>query len=267
MAQTNKQGKEMSSRLATMKFMQRSTGSPSSPRTPDQPSGKRQRMSNGSYNSTPASTDAQRVEEAIATEERKRAEIAEREAAGRGETKWYLSFKEPPVSQQSESPLRIVSAGYSALDAAGRERSSEDEGEEDSVRRQMQGRRSFGKFNRKLEKQQKSYDAESSSSSESEDEDEEESDEDDPTGSAAMIAQSRREAGDKARAERKAKRKAEQEEAEVMAGERRKKQIKLNSNPQSISSGGGKLRAGGGNTDQACFKCGQKGHLKRDCPQ
>lgn len=133
--------------------MQRSGPSPSSsPSTPNEPSSKRQRTSNGSYNSTPSSTpraDAQRLEEALASEDRKRKEAVEREGAGRGETKWYLSFQERPVAQQ-ETPLRIVSAGYSALDAAGRERSSEDE-EQDNARPQMQGRRSFGKFNTKIE--------------------------------------------------------------------------------------------------------------------
>ncbi len=107
-------------------------------------------MSNGSHLSTPASTpnsEAQRLEDALASEERKRVEAIEREGAGRGETKWYLSFQKPPVAQ-SESPLRIVSAGYSALDVVGKARSSEDDDEE-AVRPQIQGRRSFGNYKSK----------------------------------------------------------------------------------------------------------------------
>src|ERR1700761_3958345 len=132
MAQPNKPGKTMSSRLLTMKFMQRAAASPSSsPSTPPEPQSKRQRLSNGSYNTTPSSaprTDAQAVEEALAEEERKRTAALEREAADRGESKWYLSFKEAP-KQETLSPLRIVSAGYSTLDAAAWRGSSSDDDE------------------------------------------------------------------------------------------------------------------------------------------
>lgn len=145
----------MSSRLLTMKFMQRGAASPnSSPTTPSEPPSKKQRLSNGSYASTPSSTprsDAQAIEEALAAEEQRRTEALEREAADRGETKWYLSFKEPQTPAQ-ESPLRIVPAGYSTLDAAAhsKERPSDDDVEID-VPLQAKGRRSFGKFNRSLE--------------------------------------------------------------------------------------------------------------------
>ena len=154
MAQPNQQGKTMSSRLLTMKFMQRSAASPaSSPNTPPEPPSKRQRMSNGSHVSTPSSTprsDAQTVEEALAAEEQRRTEALEREAADRGETKWYLSFKEPENTVQ-ESPLRIVSAGFSMLDAARPAVDGFSEEEVDVNVSTAKGRRSFGKFNRSLE--------------------------------------------------------------------------------------------------------------------
>ena len=155
MARQNQAGKTMSSRLLTMKFMQRGTTSPkSTPSTPPEPPSKRQRMSNGSYASTPASTpksDAQAIEEALAAEEQKRTEALEREAADRGETKWYLSFKEPEASV-AQTPLRIMSAGFSTLDStsAARDRSS-DEDVDTTKPPSSFGRRSFGKFNRSLE--------------------------------------------------------------------------------------------------------------------
>jgi hypothetical protein len=135
--------------------MQRAAASPgSSPSTPPEPSGKRQRLSNGSYQSTPASTprsDSQLVEDALASEERKRVEALEKEAANRGETKWYLSIKEP-APQAAKSPLRVVSAGYSTLDADSKQQRSADEEEDDTdSRSQIHGRRSFGNFNRKIE--------------------------------------------------------------------------------------------------------------------
>lgn len=142
----------MSSRLLSMKFMSR--GPNSSPSTPPEPSSKRQRMSNGSYASTPSSTprsDAQRIEEAKAAEEQKRTEAVEREGVQRGETKWYLSFKEPPRTTP-QTPLRIVSAGFSTLDAsdAAKNKSSDEDENVDEVPQET-GRRSFGKFNRAIE--------------------------------------------------------------------------------------------------------------------
>ena len=82
-----------------------------------------------------------------------------------------------------------------------------------------------------------------------------------------MITQSRRELGDKAREERKAKRKAENAECARLAEERRRKHVKLNQ-LTSISGGGGMgtpSRASSAK-DMICFRCGEKGHLQKDCP-
>ena len=152
MAQKNVQPKEMSNRLMAMKFMQRAAASPSSgPSTPAEPPSKKQRMSDGSGISTPPSTsrsDAAAAKEAVAAEERQREEAFDREAADRGESKWYLSFKQPQ-KPASASPFRVVSAGYSTLDGSNtKDKNSEDEAE--SAEPQV-GRRSFGKFNKGLE--------------------------------------------------------------------------------------------------------------------
>ncbi|KAK5133897.1 hypothetical protein LTR08_007126 [Meristemomyces frigidus] len=265
MAQPNRQPKAMSSRLLTMKFMQRAAASPSSPSTPAEPLSKKQRLSSGSYNSASPSTpksDAQAVEEALAAEEEKRTRALEREAAGRGESKWYLSIKEQPL--EAHSPLQFVSAGYSMLDAASsvKERSPEEDGTE-AARPTVAGRRSFGKFNRVVEKQQ-NPDLSSDSASEGSEFDEDEDEDDDPTGAGAMIAQSRREAGEKARTERRAKRKAEKADALSLADDRRQKHVNLN-RLTSISgnTGGGAPSA----RDMTCHKCGKKGHIQRDCPK
>lgn len=247
----------MSSRLAGMKFMQRASAStPSTPNTPAEPPSKKQRLSNGSSIRSPATP--------VDVEERRRAEALEKEAARRGETKWYLSVREPQV-QATESPLRIVSAGFSALD--GGHEARDDEDDEETARPQVAGRKSFGNFNRA--KQQKTDE----DSEEDSDEDDEEGEiEDDPTGVNALIAQGRKEATDRARAERKAKKAAESAESQRLAEERRKKEVNLNK-VHSISSGGGRSSGGGGQKksshldDITCHRCGEKGHMIRNCPQ
>lgn len=104
--------------------------------------------------------------------------------------------------------------------------------------------------------------AEGSSSDDAEDEGE------DATGASALIKQARKEATEKARTERRAKRKADEAETRRLAEERRKKHVKLN-NLSSISGGGGtpSRSRGAGRDDMVCFKCGDKGHAKRDCPR
>lgn len=110
-------------------------------------------------------------------------------------------------------------------------------------------------------KQDSGSSGESSSESESESDEDEE---DDPTGTKALLKQSQKEAGDRARAERKAQRKAESKEAGRLAEARRKKEVNLNK-VTSISGSGGK--ASSSTESMACHNCGKKGHMKAQCPQ
>ncbi|KAK5111322.1 hypothetical protein LTR62_005162 [Meristemomyces frigidus] len=269
MAQPTKEPKAMSSRLATMKFMQRSgTASPSStPSTPAEPPSKRQRLSTGSFNSTPSATP--RVHTPSTGDSPSNAATG-LGAADRDETKWYLSFKQPNTPA-TESPLRVIRAGYSSLDSAGTRPDllSENEGNE-TARPKFSGRKSFGKFNKTIERQQ-NPDLSSSDSgdgdSASEGDSDSENDSDDPSGAKALITAARKEAGDKARAERKVKKSAEKAEALRLADERRKKYVKLNK-LTGISSGGG--GGGGGGPDMrklVCHTCGKTGHFQRDCSE
>jgi hypothetical protein len=77
-----------------------------------------------------------------------------------------------------------------------------------------------------------------------------------------LIKQSRKEAGDKARAERKAQRKAESKAAAKLAESRRKKEVNLNK--VTSISGSGKPSASAAST--VCHNCGKKGHIKAQCP-
>lgn len=266
--------------------MQRdSTSSPSPASTPtsSRPN-KRPRLSTNdspsSFKSSPASShpstpagreraEADLVNDHLASEERKRSEAVEREGWARGETKWYLSVREPKVERTA---LRVVEVGYSMLDAGEGQVSEDESGEESAEGGQVHGRRTFGNFKRGREEVEKDDAAGSESSSD--DEEEEDEEEDDPTGAAALIAETRRAAAEKARAERKAKRKADDSEGKRMAEERRKKHVKLNQLRSISGSGGGSGSplsrgrvSGDGKEDRACFRCGEKGHEKRDCPR
>lgn len=131
----------------------------------------------------------------------------------------------------------------------------------------MPGRKSFGKFNKVIEKQN-NPDLSSDSSSESEDDDEEDEEDEkatpeDVTGVDALIAQGRKDATARAKAERKAKRKAEKEESQKLAEQRRKKEVNLNRTPTSISNGGGASPF----ANMTCHRCNEKGHRQADCPE
>ncbi|MCJ1438927.1 hypothetical protein MMC27_008317 [Xylographa pallens] len=267
---TGKPPKTMSSRLMTMKFMQRAAASSASPTTPDHPSAKRQKR-NDSSPATPSS-DVLAIQAALAAEEAKRAEALERQQVEAGETKWVLSFQKEERAGEEEA-LRVDKVGYERIDAL--------QGHEDEPwRPAMVGRRSFGRFNKALEKRQ-NPDAQSSSSNESSngdanvdsngnnDEDGNSDDSNnDPAGLRDLIRESKSEAAEHVKAERKAQRREKKAEAKMLADRRKSKEIKLNK-LSSISGGGGGGRpaGGGGFANKECYVCGKKGHGKKDCPE
>lgn len=52
-----------------------------------------------------------------------------------------------------------------------------------------------------------------------------------------------------------------------MAEERRKKEVNLNDVTSISGFGGGGARKSSGIQDRVCHQCGQKGHMKYQCPQ
>jgi hypothetical protein len=106
-------------------------------------------MSNGTYNSSPGSTPGSATPVIHTPEEKKRLEAAEREAAAKGETKWYLSVQQAPRATE-QSPLRIISTGYGALDSGKGAHQDEDDSEDEFAQStSAPGRMNFGNFNRK----------------------------------------------------------------------------------------------------------------------
>lgn len=232
---------------------------------PSEPPSKRQRLSTGASPVTP-SAEAQAVHDALAAEELKRSQAVDRAAADAGESKWVLSFHDDQPSHV-QTPLRIISAGYSTIDSATSAPQREDDDDDAyTTRPSLPGRRSFGKFNKTIERQQNPDLSSSPPESESdadEDEDDEEGDGDDPAGANPMIHQMRKDASERIRSERKARKKADQAELARLAAERRTKEVNLNKSG-GISNGG---RASSSNAGMECFQCGERGHKKQDCPK
>ena len=73
-----------------------------------------------------------------------------------------------------------------------------------------------------------------------------------------MIRQTREETVNRAKAERKAKREAEKVKVAKLAERRRSKEVNVN-RLTSISGGAGR-------NEVVCHACGQKGHMRKDCP-
>ena len=91
-------------------------------------------------------------------------------------------------------------------------------------------------------------------------------DENDPAGTGDLIQAVKGEATQRAKADRKAKRKAEKRELTRLAEQRKGKEVKLN-RLSSISGGGGISGGGVGMSDRESYQCGEKGHERKDCPQ
>ncbi|KAH0292556.1 hypothetical protein M436DRAFT_49216 [Aureobasidium namibiae CBS 147.97] len=252
-------GKNMSSRLLNMKFMQRASAS--TPTTPTTPDGTR--PSKRVKTEAAITPDARAFQEAAAAEEAKKNAFIERAAAEAGETKWVLSLTDDKTASAAPA-LRIVEAGYGAIDSGAPIPESDDE-EEEEQSAGMAGRRSFGKFNKAVERQHNPHlsssesEHDSDASSDSDSEDDEDLDE-----AELLLKAERKEAAARLRAERKTQRRAEEAKTKQMAERRRSRDINLNK-VGGISNAA--IRSKQSNVaNMACHICGQKGHLQKDCP-
>jgi hypothetical protein len=149
--------KTMSSRLLTMKFMQRAATAPSSSSTiPDQPSSKRHKTGSSTPTEFTAESLADRraVQAALAEEEAKRQSALDRQAVEAGDTRWVLRFEdEKRPSYSSGTMLRVVQTGFSAIDGLPGGVASIPTEDQNIDRASIVGRRSFGRFNRAIEVQ------------------------------------------------------------------------------------------------------------------
>ncbi|KAL9614462.1 MAG: hypothetical protein Q9167_001065 [Letrouitia subvulpina] len=256
--------KSMSSKLLTMRFMQRAAASSSGlPKSSEQASDtlppKRRKVSSAPSEINHFS-DSHALQAATDAEEKKRAEAIDRLAENAGETKWVLSyFGAEGMLADGNKGLQVLAASYSDIDHDGSNTRTTD----------SLGRRSFGRFNKDLEKQQKAN-SDGDSSSQSGEEEASGSDGQDEAGtddsSVELLRQSRSESIQEEKKKKKAQRKAEKIGAAQVAEKEKFKEVKLNK-LSSISGAGG---AGGKSSvvrsEITCYSCGQKGHRKAECP-
>lgn len=290
----------MSSRLLTMKarhsfpkyvrlltmsqFMQRAAASPSAPSTPSNANGppsKRVRLSNGT--ASPATPYAQQeaVQAALAAEEAKRLQALERHAADSGETRWVFSVQEQPRPQQS---LNVVTAGFGDIDSLDDDEiPSQNVDDEENAAPTTTGRRIFGNLKRPTatsKDEESSHDSSSHSSAGSSDASDED---DDPT--ARFIRETRKDAAAQARRENGSKRRAstpQESQASTQVNLASLKSISGRSAPPSSDRSKKAKRKSSGRhyspspdhysrprvekSPKACFRCGQPGHMFKDCP-
>lgn len=119
--------KSMSSRLLTMKFMQRAVASPSSPSsatsTPDDQASKRRKVSHNPAKRDNTDSlvhiDQSAVQAAIAVEERKRQEAVVQNAAKLGDAHWVLDMPEKTANSNRgiQTPLNVVQVGFAQIDS------------------------------------------------------------------------------------------------------------------------------------------------------
>ncbi|KAL9128607.1 MAG: hypothetical protein Q9217_002741 [Psora testacea] len=260
---TGRPGKTMSSRLMTMKFMQRAAASTpfstspsisySKTHAPDAESlpSKRRKVDSDEHRcAARPPSDRQQIQAAENEEAARRERAIARLAKEAGETMWVLST----LSDESEgkkdgsqhSGLRVMSAGYSDLDS-------------EVSRPVMGGRRSFGKFNRGVERHQNIQADLSPQPRDSTIQSSEDDEVDDPTNELARG--SRQEALQRAKADRRAVREAEH--GGLMGLNERRKEVNLNrlSSISGTKDKGSTLEK----SNRVCFLCGEKGHEKMDC--
>ncbi|KAK4230886.1 hypothetical protein QBC38DRAFT_507192 [Podospora fimiseda] len=275
--------KTMSSRLMTMKFMQRGAAaaaaspvSPSSPATPqsaDSSTSKRRKFSHAvSTTSTPATPlyDQKAIQAAIEEEEKKRLAAVEKRAAELGDSHWVLpgAFALPNNGART---LNVVTVGFAQIDypaASGRDDDNDDNPFEEGAAPPPSAQ--IRRFNMKTKKQEKQEDSgeKSDSSSDSNSDSEEGQVEEDET---SPKYSKKRQASITDSSETKNRRRSivpsrkleEQKKAAEFAGKRRAKEIKLNQ-LSSISGGGASQPRSPAILN--CHSCGNPGHKAIDCP-
>ncbi|KAI1393705.1 uncharacterized protein F4822DRAFT_21505 [Hypoxylon trugodes] len=263
--------KSMSSRLLTMKFMQRAavtpSSSPTTPNSDEQPSKRRKvsRVLKHDGRDLIAQIDQTAVRAAIAEEERKRQEALIQHASELGDARWVLDIPNGATgsSRKIQTPLNVVQVGFAQIDspdpsdATGLDTESTDA----SHLRTPVVRR----YN--MDKKQTPKDSDSESDDSNSDSDSDTSSQENGPGRQSFDQKSGSRS-DSSRPTVQNKRGAERTKAKQFSEKRRKKDVNLNNNRTPT---GGLLSISGGGTPArqpmnfTCHRCGKPGHKIAEC--
>ncbi|CAD6505465.1 BgTH12-00956 [Blumeria graminis f. sp. triticale] len=256
--------KSMSTRLLTMKFMQRASGSPlSSVSDQTEPMSKRQKREKRqpSRQETEMLDDRKAFLEATVQEEEKKQAALDKLAAAYGDTRWVLN----DAGQTHPVPIasvRFVHTGYASLDVLPPENYAADKSGEWPA---TFGRRSFGRFNKALEKSQNPLFEDSEVESETKNKDDQQStdsentnsDDEDPT--SQLIRATQREM--KKNTVNKPTKRSSRANSVQSTKKRRKEEVNLN----KLTSLSGRQEITP-KSQIECFSCGGP-HRKSECPR
>ncbi|KAI1353067.1 hypothetical protein F5Y01DRAFT_67338 [Xylaria sp. FL0043] len=263
--------KTMSSRLLTMKFMQRAaaaspSSTPSTP-TPNDQSNKRRKTA---HNTTPHQdvdtlVNQAAIQAAIAEEEKKVESALLKRAEELGDSRWVLDVPNHAKGHTAQTLLNVVRVGFAQIDS-----SDSVENETDTSRTPHETVPALRRYNmdkRKISRKSQNNSSASGSGSGSDSEsDDSSSEETSGRQSFGSDSQTKSTAQSMSRPMPRSKKSTEQLKALQFAERRRKKEVKLNKPKGGITS----ISSGGGPSPRqpvnlTCYRCNQPGHRAVDC--
>ncbi|TPX14345.1 uncharacterized protein E0L32_005541 [Thyridium curvatum] len=270
--------KTISSRLLSMKFMQRgassASSSPSTPQASEDQSAKRRKTSHSATKSQPVTPviDQKALQAAREEEEKAKQAAVERRAAELGDSHWVLQVPTPTTKSGKaiQAPLNIVQVGFSQIDSKG----AEDESPLDASETRAAAETKFRRFNMKKRSRKQALDESVDSSSGMSASDNEDEDEDENASGLSSPATrdgeirgrkftASAEDRGRARSATSRRRNVEKSKAQEFANKRRKKEVKLNQ-LTSISSATPQ-KPDSWKANITCHRCHKTGHLAAEC--
>ncbi|KAI1326361.1 hypothetical protein F5Y16DRAFT_230975 [Xylariaceae sp. FL0255] len=284
MASSPSTPKTMSSRLLTMKFMQRAAASTSSstastPAPPaEQPSSKRQKITHApaSKNNAESLVDQAAIRAAIEEEEKKVEGALLKRAVELGDAHWVLDLPKSQTIHKAQPLLNVIQVGFAQIDSADADTGA---GSIDSSYDSIPALRRFNMDKKKTKKSKPANDdsnSDSESGSDSDSNSHSEASSSEPQSGRQSFGSSllSNASQTKARMPLSGKKSEEKLRAKKLAQKRREKEVKLNTpKPSPLSGGISSISTGGGggtssprsSVSTACYNCGQPGHKKWDC--